>query len=157
MDSWLRNPAAIRQALREAARTFVSYAAALYVSIELRRRFGNVHVMPKDCHGKTAAELRALFPTAIKAEHDRLGDVLSIGDTDALIDEKYSLLQGSIDSDTDDWKKLIPGKPILAMFSSKAQLTPSRLKTLFVTAASATGSSPFGDIVAIFSDFATAT
>ena len=45
-NSWLRDPAAIRENLREVARGYVSYAAALIVSSEFRVRAGNLDIMP---------------------------------------------------------------------------------------------------------------
>jgi len=46
--SWLRDAAAIEQRLREIARESLSYATALIVSTQIRRRVGNVTLMPRD-------------------------------------------------------------------------------------------------------------
>ena len=151
--SWLRDPAAIRRVLREIAQQFVSYATALSVSLELRRTFGNVDVMPSDSHAKAPRELGDLFSEAIDSERHRLDTLLSPAVARSLIDEKYEALKGSIDRDTDDWKRLIPGKPILGVFSGKAQLSPARLKTLYISAAEAVSPSPFEEVFSLFADF----
>ena len=151
--SWLRDAASIRRALREAAQQFVSYATALSVSVELRRTFGNVDVMPSDSHAKSPDELGDLFSEAINSERQRLDTLLSPAVARSLVNEKYEALKSSIDRDTDDWKRLIPGKPILGVFSGKAQLSPARLKTLYISAAEAVSPSPFQEVLSLFADF----
>jgi hypothetical protein len=152
--SWLRDSAAIRRVLRDVAQQFVSYATALAVSLELRRRFGNVDVMPSDSHAKSPGELGDLFSKAIDSERQRWDTSLSPEIARSLIDEKYEALKDSIDRDTDDWKVLIPGKPILGVFSGKAQLSSARFKTLYISAAESVNPSPFEEVLSLFADFA---
>jgi hypothetical protein len=58
--SWLRSPEQIRAKFVEEARNLVSYAPALTVAFDIRREAGNVSLMPRDCHGKSADELEQL-------------------------------------------------------------------------------------------------
>lgn len=153
--SWLRDPAAIRTALRDLAWDLVSYATALAISSKFRMAVGNVNLMPKDVHGKTADELVALMKAAGTSENARVQSTL-----DPLLVERETLdyfarLNGSIANDTDDWKLTLPAKALVARFAKKAGLDSARAKTLYINTAISTTSTVFDDIVDIFSEFAT--
>jgi hypothetical protein len=151
--SWLTKAAGIRARLREFARDQVSYATALYVSQAVRRRIGNVDIMPKDCHGRPIGELVALLSTKAIEEGARLGQALSRETVATLAEKYFRTLSQSIDNDDDAWKSLIPGRPLLARFSKAAELGPWRVKFLYMRAADAVSSNPFQDILEIFEAF----
>jgi hypothetical protein len=140
----------IRAKLREIASQFVSYAVALSASSSLRRRVGNVDLMPKNCHGKSAAETQELFKAAAVEELNRVTGVL---DGDAVRDEveaTYNKLAAAIDADSDDWKTLIPGKQVLAAFASHAGLSSARAKSLYIGQAARGDREPFKEIIELF-------
>lgn len=155
-NSWLRSPEEIRTRMREIAREIVPYASALIVSGRARREVGNVDIMPKGVHGLDISSLQQLFETTATQEVDRLRSSLEVTSISRLVGETYEQLMSSIDADTDDWKMLIPGKPLLSAFANRAGVKPSRAKLLYVNAAALAAKNPFADIEKIFEDFANA-
>jgi hypothetical protein len=77
--SWLRDPKAVDDRLKDIAREILSYAAALIVSAHFRERAGNVDLMPKSCQGKSTDELIALFEGSASTERQRLLPMLWAG------------------------------------------------------------------------------
>jgi predicted ATPase len=149
-NSWLRDPERIRAKLREIATGFVSYAVALAASSSLRRQVGNVDLMPKDCHGKTVAETQALFSTAAEGELERVKTVLESDSVSQEVEKTFEQLQKAIEVDSEEWKTLIPGKPVLATFASDAGLSPARAKSLYIDKAVTSGRQPFEEITTLF-------
>jgi hypothetical protein len=66
-------------------------------------------------------------------------------------------LDESLRMDTEEWKRLIPGKQILNVFASRAKLDIGMLKTLFIKRAACYSPSPFDEIIEIFERFSEAT
>jgi hypothetical protein len=152
--SWLCSPPLIRGEFRRLAEGIISYASALAVAAEFRLNVGNVDLMPDDCHGKSDMELVALLAAKTGYERTR---VLSALDDVAIADAAagyYRALSDSLTNDTDDWKALIPGKPLLGMFAAKANVPTSRAKTMYINAVEGSGLDPFRDILDIFAAFA---
>jgi RecA/RadA recombinase len=118
--SWLRDPTQVRASLREIAAGFVSYAVALAASASLRRTVGNVDLMPKDIHGKSASETEERFKAAAEAELSRVSAALDGDAVKAEVVRLFEQLEKALDEDTDDWKALIPGKQVLATFAARA-------------------------------------
>jgi hypothetical protein len=151
---WLRDPQAIRSRLRDLASDLTSYATALAVTAEVRQSVGNVDIMPKDCHDKSLDELVELL---LSRSHEELARITTAVD-DSLISSLASTyhqdLVASLEADTEAWKVLIPGKPILRKFASAAGIHLGRLKNLYLAAAGEQAPSPFEEIEAIFSEFA---
>jgi predicted ATPase len=121
-DSWLRNPAAIRQELRSLAQGLVSYAVALHVSREFRLRVGNVDLMPKGCNGKTEAEISAQLIQMAEDEKNRVVAGLEKIEIAAAASKYFKELTEHLANDDDRWKDMIPGKPLLGQFASKGRL-----------------------------------
>jgi len=65
-------------------------------------------------------------------------------------------LQKSLDEDSEEWKKVIPGKILVNKFAALAKLDAGRLKTLYIRQVEKNGSDVFEDIVEIFQHFAVA-
>lgn len=149
-DSWLRDPARVRAKLREIAAEFVSYAVALAASSSLRRQVGNVDLMPKGCHKKSLADTKNMFAITASNELDRVKAVLASDAVSQEVEDTFSKLEKAIADDSDDWKTLIPGKPVLAKFAASANLSPARAKTLYIDRASSSDSQPFKGIVELF-------
>ncbi len=106
--------------------------------------------MPKDCHGKSVSETQELFRSAAT---DELSRVTAVLDGDAVrreVEDTYSRLETAISDDTDEWKMLIPGKPVLGAFASGAGLSAARAKSLYITQAAAGSHEPFKEIVELF-------
>lgn len=152
--SWLRSPQAIRTEFLAFASGMVSYATALAVASKLRLSVGNVDIMPADCHGKDADQLTALIRNQASSETGRVAATLDPETIRANIEAYFEGLSRSLANDTDDWKALIPGKPLLGQFASKAGVPMARAKLLYINAAEAAGRTPFQEIFEILTDFA---
>ena len=75
----------------------------------------------------------------------------------AWVETYFNRLSQSLQEDSEEWKNLIPGKPLFATFASKAGLTPSRAKTLYLNVALESEREPFSEIIDIFNEFAATT
>jgi AAA domain, putative AbiEii toxin, Type IV TA system len=153
--SSLRDPVAVRQAFRDLASDLLSYTTALTVSFETRQRAGDIDIMPKDCHGKTLAEVQDLLAARVAAETQRINTALDPTGIRDRAQTVFDELQASLDNDTNAWQTRIPGKPLLSRFSAGAGLKLSRAKNLYIGAASHADPSPFAEIVDLFEHFAT--
>jgi len=69
-------------------------------------------------------------------------------------EEYYGRLTASLESDSEDWKALIPGRPLLGMLAAGARLPLSRAKTLYVNVGLESERQPFGEVIQIFQHFA---
>jgi len=154
--SWLTSDDAIREKLRELAADQISLAVALRVASDIRLRAGNVSVMPKGCNGLTASELAASMGGKLEAEEARLREALDRSSMTADVEREFERIQASLDNDTDEWKELVPGRPLLAGFAREAGLGVGHAKTLYVNTALEMESAVFDDIAAIFKAFAEA-
>lgn len=155
-DSWLLDPKAIRQRLREQARSLVSYATALHTASSLRMEAGNVDVMPKDCHDKSLADVQQLLVDVAKKETVRLGSTLDAKEVTSRAADYYNQLTKSLDDDSEVWKSLIPGKPLVSRFAAAAGLHASRAKSLYIRRAHEVTENPFQEILDIFEEFSAA-
>jgi hypothetical protein len=124
------------------------------VSHDLRQLVGNLDAMPGGCHNKSLAELQALLVDRATSEASRIGDTLDATFVRARTEEKFNDLAESIHNDTPNWVATIPGKSLLSMFASTANLNLSRAKNLYLIAARKAPVSPFEDVLAIFEGFA---
>ena len=112
--------------------------------------------MPKECHDLSLSELTDRLVAKTSDETSRLGTVLDPQHIQSLAQSYFDKLRHSLDSDDDDWLKLIPGKPLFAMFARVAGIQASRLKMLYLNTAPHTEQEPFKDIIEIFAHFAAA-
>jgi len=149
-DSWLRDPAQVRAKLRKIASGFVSYAVALAASSSLRRRVGNVDLMPKDVHGKSSADTQALFRSVAEDELGRVSAVLAEDVVRREVEETFTRLETALEQDSDEWKALIPGKRVLAVFAGQAHVSLPRAKALYIGQASKSEQNPFQEIIDLF-------
>jgi hypothetical protein len=152
--SWLRDPAAIRAKLRELARPIASYAAALAESAAYRNRVGYVDLMPKGSDGKTATEIAMLMTDKARVEVERVAKSLDAAKIQTSVEATVKRLEASLDADDEQWKAMIPGKPLLARCAAAAHLDVGRLKTLYLREAESRSPSPFQDILDVFESFA---
>lgn len=155
-DSWLLDSKAIRQRLRDEARSLVSYATALHTASSLRMEAGNVDMMPKNCHDKSLGDVQQLLVDVAETETKRLGSALDPGEVTSRAAEYYNRLTTSLDDDSDEWKALIPGKPLVNRFAGAAGLHVSRAKTLYIRRAHDAPLNPFQEILDIFEEFSAA-
>jgi predicted ATPase len=153
-ESWRRSPTEVRSKLRELATDQISYAVALRTAAEVRQGAGNVNVMPSACNGLTSAELVSAVTATVQSEERRLGEVLDVAAIEIVVTREYARIRASLDADTDEWKALVPGKPLLGKFAGEAALAVGHAKTLYVNAVAALGTDTFADIEAIFDRFA---
>lgn len=152
--AWLRDPQQIRAKLKELAQATLSYSAALIESARYRNLAGNLDIMPKGCHDKSSIELADLFKNRATEERTRINAVLNEGDIERSIQATMETLQQSLNTDTDEWKHLVPGKVLFNRFAAQAKLDAGRLKTLYLKEAEKHEPYPFADIIQIFERFA---
>lgn len=150
--SWLRSPEAIDSKLKEIANEMISYSVALYAAAHFREDVGNVDLMPKDCHGKTNVELISLMTEKAESELRRIGGCISSDGIAEFIRTTANNLEDSLKKG-DAWKDLIPGRQILNIFASKANIPVGRLKRAYIVEAGKTERNPFSDVIDIFSSF----
>lgn len=153
-DSWLRSPLEIRKVLREIARTQIAYAAALATSSYFRERVGNVSLMVKDCAGMGIDDLVGKLVTRVGEEQNRISSSLQVNEIEQYVRATAQKLQDSLDEDTDDWKALVPGRPLLNIFAARAKLDSARLKTAYIREAERQSVNPFKEVIDIFASFA---
>jgi len=155
VGSWLRDPAEIRARFRADAESFASYAAALQVAADVRAAVGNVDIMPSNCQGLTTNELVKLFEATVAAEILRTGKSLEMARIKSRIRKGHAALMRAVQSEGDDWKALVPGKPLLGKFASRANIPVGRAKRLYIQVALARGGI-FDDLIELFREFAEA-
>jgi hypothetical protein len=110
--------------------------------------------MPKGCDGKSIDELHRLFNDAVASEHRRIGEALEPTRLRNLVQAEHDRLVKALDSLGDEWKKLIPGRPILHAFAKEAKLDQARLKTLYIKMAKEGAGDPFAEIREVFASYA---
>jgi hypothetical protein len=151
-SSWLRNPALIAEHLKEIAAEMISYATALIVAANVRDLVGNIDVMPSGVDNKTLSELQGLLEERVAAERDRIGARLEIQWVRDFAASTMDGLQKSLTTG-DDWRALIPGRPLLRIFCSRVNIDFGRFKNAYLSAADASGRKPFREIEEIFEAF----
>ena len=151
--SWLNDPTEIRTRLRELARDMVSYTAALVESVSFRQNAGLLDLMPKGAHGKTADELAQMMTACAEAEKQRIDQVLDPAKVAESVRNRMEILNTSLEQDTEEWKRLVPGKILLNKFAATARMDVGRLKTMFIREVEKAGAQTFADIVEIFEHF----
>ncbi len=151
--SWLASAQQIREKLKDIARSMISYSTALTVGAHLRNEVGNLTVMPKGCDNKGKDELVGLIKGQSDIEIKRINTILKEAEITVLVGSIFDDLTKSLDDDTDDWKSLIPGRPLLNQFAAKARIPIGRLKKLFLREAEKCDPSPFADVINCFEHF----
>ncbi len=150
---WLTKPEMIGDRLRKIASEMISYAVALYVTSLLRRQVGSVDLMPQGCHARSLDELQTLLQRKAAEELRRIGAAISERQLTRAIEERFRQLEQSLATDGEEWKRLIPGRPVLSVFANTAGLSVGRLKALYLREAEKDTFKVFEDSVAIFEYF----
>ncbi len=153
--SWLRNPSQVRSRIRELATPFISYAVALRVSHRVWLEVGNINIMPSDCTGKELQELLLAFQAVQSVEIGRVSAGMDPKALATLVETEYRRIKEAFDRDDDQWKRILPGRPILNRFAKVAGLDVGHLKRLYLRIARDSEPDPFGEIRGIFSHFST--
>ena len=149
----LRQPSYVRSKLRELARDHVSYAVSLKVANSFRQRFGNIDILPKGVDGKSLGELLALLEGKRFSEVSRCSSSLGAADIETACKAEHQRIDDALNQDNDDWKALVPGRPILKRFASFLKQEYVTLKRLYIREAKTTNPSPFKEIEQIFASF----
>lgn len=152
-DAWTRSPEEIEKVMRDLARPFVSYAASLRVAHRLRTDVGNIDVMPKGVHGIDLATLHGKFKDRRDKEEDRVRTVLDRAAVAKLIEDEHAKLTAALDAKGDEWRRIIPGRPILNALAAQTKMDLARLKRLYLRAAKSVDTNPFQEIKHIFAGF----
>ena len=87
---------------------------------------------------------------------------MSLLESDPFLDESeirrsvqgsFDLLQNSL-NETDTWKRVIPGKPLLNSFAAQTRLASGRFKLMYLREAENHNPNPFAEVITIFEKFA---
>jgi len=89
-----------------------------------------------------------------RTERGRVSQTLEETHVAASAEKHFRELTAFLAADDPKWKDLIPGKPLLAKFASKANIDLPRLKTAYVHASEKAEVNPFTEIYSIFEAFA---
>ncbi len=154
-DSWLTDPKLIREELKNKAKDLISYTISLTVSSLLRGNVGNVDLMPKNCHSKSKDEIENLIIEKSNDEILRINKSLGEDNIKKNVQEMYDTINKSFEDTSDEWKNIIPGRPILNHFSSKSKLPIGRAKKLYINYVIKENADTFKDITDIFQLFDT--
>lgn len=149
--SWLRDPSQIQNKLIEIAATRLSHTVALYVTSRLRQQAGNIDLMPRECHGKTACELQGLIASRAGSELARVGGILEQGYVLRIVSETWTALETSLSDGS--WVTLFPGKQIFSIFAAETSLGAPRLKRAYLRIALAEFPETFTEIDEAFRAF----
>lgn len=145
----------IRAMLRDIAKGHLARAVGLRVTSDLAQRVGRISILPKNSHDKNADELVALFDAQLVAERTRLAGELDMDTVEKLIRAEHDRISKAIADDTEEWKKLIPGRPIVNSFAGAIGLKQGHALRLYLEQAElGSETSPFAEIEEILSGFA---
>ena len=114
----LRVASNVREQLRAFARDYVSYAVSLKVANHFRQRVGNIDLMPKGCDETSLVDLLKLLESKRASEVSRCLSSLETTEVDGACKHEHQTIEDALNRDHDDWKALIPGRPILKRFAS---------------------------------------
>lgn len=151
--SWFRDPVQVRAKMRELAEELVSYTLALYAASHFREQVGNVDIMPKSCDKKSVEELIKLLRDKASDESGRVVSAIEDVKIEDFVTGLASKLEKSLAEDTEDWKSIVPGRPLLAKFASAASIPVDRLKRSYIKHAAQATPTPFQNIIDIFDEF----
>jgi len=103
---------------------------------------------------RSVAELKELLNARLTEEQDRLSGTLSSQRLQSVLEENYLRFSELVRLDADDWKKEVPGRPILATFAAAASIDVARLKRMYIDEALKGERAVFHEIFDIFDSFA---
>jgi hypothetical protein len=152
-ESWLRDPKQIRLKMHELAQPFISYAVALRVAQRVRLQVGNADIMPSECTGRELQDLLAAFETRRTCENGRISAALDQNGLAAVVESEYRRVKDAFERDDNEWRRILPGRPILSRFANVAKFDVGRLKRLYIRVAKDSAPDPFAEIRDIFSYF----
>jgi hypothetical protein len=149
----LRDKNVIDAKLREIAKGLIPYATALTVSAHFRTAVGNVDLMGKPRPGLSVDELADAMRQKANDESKRASVALNPDAVAEMVGGVHGMLVRAVDSDTEEWKTIIPGKQVFNIFARHAQIQPGRLKQAYIVEGLKVGPSPFAPIIDIFNSF----
>lgn len=152
-DSWLTDPALIKEELKNKAKDLISYTISLTVSSLLRTKVGNVDLMPKNSHSKSKDEVEELILQKSQNEIARVNGSLDESVIKQSVQEIFDKINASLTDPNDEWKNIIPGRPILNHFAGKSKLPIGRAKKLYINYVIKEKTDTFKDIIDIFEKF----
>ena len=151
-SDWRRDPAQIRERLLVLARDLIPLAVNRWLGTQLRALVGEVDVTLKGVTHPSPAAFLADLAVRVTAEQARLSSHMSPASLDQEVRRRWQELSDALVSD--DWKRLFPGKILLAQFASSAGIKTGFLKNAFLAAARRAGQDPFADIIMVFQQWA---
>jgi hypothetical protein len=113
--------------------------------------------MPKACNGKSADELVVLVTDRLTAERTRFAANLDGAHVATFIKDMMARIELSLENDTDDWKALIPARPILKRFCAGTPLDYEGFRTAYIGVADTMPNNPFQEIIDVFAAFDSAS
>lgn len=155
-QSPMRDPSEIRKVLRNFASNNTSFAVALRVSHRIRQMVGNVDIMPKGSSQVSKETLSTAFEGKLQSELSRVTSALNGTEIAQLVSVEFATITSAIDTDSDDWKVLIPGRQVVQQFAKHLKIDYGNLKRMYIRAALTGSVDPFQEIREIFRDFQSA-
>lgn len=150
--SWLLDPVKIEARLHAIATEKVAYAASLIASHKLRRKAGNVSLMPKRVHELRKEQMLDEACKIASTELSRVQSVLNQDEVRSCFECAYVDVEAKL-NDGQAWKSDIPAKQVFAQFCAAAEMQPGRLKNLYISLALKEKPETFQDIDDIFTKF----
>jgi hypothetical protein len=148
------DPDAIRNVMREIARTLVPYATALATAAAVRQLAGNIDIMPSKVQGRDRDVLVSMLLEKSTSEIDRVSSALAHDTVRDAALAYAETLEKSLGADDERWKSDIPGRPLLHQFAAKVHLHQGRAKRLYLGESAKGDHSPFEEVIEIFDSFA---
>ena len=137
VSDWRRDPAQIRERLSSIAtplsRDLIPLAVNRWLGAQLRALVGEVDVTLKGVTHPSPESFLADLAPRVSAENKRLSSHISTTILDGEVHRRWQELSNALLSD--DWKRLFPGKILLAQFASSAGIKPGFLKNAYMAAA----------------------
>jgi hypothetical protein len=100
------------------------------------------------------SELATLMTERATLEKARVVAALDPATVEASVQARVAEINKSLDEDSEDWKKNVPGKQLLARFAASANIDLGRLKNLYVREVENNRLATFDEIISIFDSFA---
>ena len=109
--------------------------------------------MASGVNGLDVTSLSDLVIRRVQQETDRINEALEEVAVRELVETSFEQFSLSVTDGSDSWKKLIPGKPLLAAFANKAGLKTGQAKQLYISTAVESDHDPFAEVKSIFEQF----
>jgi hypothetical protein len=110
-------------------------------------------LMPKLEQPATRDEIVAAISLKADIEVGRQRAAISDESVAKSVGDEFDRLDEALTADTDEWKYLVPGRPVLARWAQHVPINLRTAKSLYLEAADKSGNAVFQEILDIFEQF----